>query len=216
MLDGVNGPVAGTARRDRARDTRRRIVTSAGELFMRNGYAATTLEEIARASGVAVQTVYFHFGNKRTVLKHVVDVAAVGDDDDVALLERPWTEELRSAADGPAVVAVWLRTSREIFARVAPVLSIVRDAATSDPDMAEQWRTNQEQRYVAHRSLADILQARGALRPGMSRDEAADTLFALISLEVYTLLTVERGWTSSRWEAWAQQVVSASVLRTGG
>lgn len=216
MSDAVNAPNAGAARRDRARDTRRRIVTAAGELFLRNGYAATTLEEIARASGVAVQTVYFHFGNKRTVLKHVVDVAAVGDDEPVALLERPWTEQLRDAPDGPTALAVWLRMSREIFGRVAPVLAIVRDAASSDPDMAEQWRANQEQRYVAHRALTEVLDEKRALRPGLSLDEAADTVFTLISVEVYTLLTVERGWTAERWEAWAQRVVAAAVLADGG
>ena len=55
---------------------------------MAEGYGSTTLEQIAARAGVAVQTVYFHFGNKRTVLKEAVDVAAVGDDEPVALLER--------------------------------------------------------------------------------------------------------------------------------
>ena len=36
----------------------------------------------------------------------------------------------------------------------------MRDAAGADPDMAEQWRTNQNQRYLAFRTLAEILAAK--------------------------------------------------------
>lgn len=212
MTDAVKGPPAGGSRADRARETRRRIVAAAADLFVREGYAATTLDRIGAASGVAVQTVYFHFGNKRTLLKHVMDVSSVGDDKPVPLLERPWTERLRTAPDGRAVLAVWMEMSRDIFLRVAPLLRIVRDAASSDPEMAEQWRVNQEQRHVAHRALAQTLADKGGLRPGLSVDEAADALFALISIEVFVLLTAERSWTPARWEQWALQVAAAAVL----
>jgi AcrR family transcriptional regulator len=200
------------SRADQAVATRRRVVEAAGRLFIEHGYAATTLRQIADGAGVAVQTVYFHFGNKRTVLKEVADVAAVGDDQPVALLDRPWVDELRTASGGSETVAVWLRTSREIFGRVAPILRIVRDAAGSDPEMAAQWEINQQQRHTAHRALAEILDAKGALRPGLTVDEAADILFALVSLEVYVLLTVERGWAPERWERWAARTVSNAVL----
>src|SRR3954468_16587156 len=88
------------SRAARTRATRRRIVDAAAELFIERGYGVTTLEQIAARAGVAVQTVYFHFGNKRTVLKEAVDVAAVGDDEQVALLERPWLGELRAGGRG--------------------------------------------------------------------------------------------------------------------
>src|SRR6478672_1599863 len=92
----------------RTRDTRRKIVTAAGELFVADGYHATTLEQIAARAGVAVQTVYFHFGNKRSVLKKAVDVAAVGDDEPTALLERPWLEQAKAASDPRRVIELWM------------------------------------------------------------------------------------------------------------
>ena len=212
MRDVVKGRATRTSRADQAVATRRRIVEAAGRFFVRDGYAATTLQQIADEAGVAVQTVYFHFGNKRTVLKELVDVASVGDDEPVALLDRPWVQELRTAPGGSETVAVWLRTSRDIFGRVAPILRIVRDAAGSDPEMAAQWETNQQQRHTAHRALAEILDTKGALRPGLTVDEAADILFALVSLEVYVLLTIERGWAPEKWERWAARTVSDAVL----
>src|SRR6185437_16446495 len=101
----------------RTRATRRRIVDAATELFVATGYGTTTLEQIAERAGVAVQTVYFHFGNKRTVLKEAVDIAAVGDDEPVPLLDRPWLVKLRTEPDARRVIALWVRNSREIFGR---------------------------------------------------------------------------------------------------
>src|SRR4249920_1324534 len=108
--------------------TRRRIVDAAAALFVAQGYGTTTLEQIAARAGVAVQTVYFHFGNKRTVLKEAVDIAAVGDDEPVALLERPWWEELRAEPDPRRVLALWMASSRAIYARIGPIMQVVRDA----------------------------------------------------------------------------------------
>lgn len=213
----MSGVVKGAAQRptrreEQARATRRRIIDAAGDLFVRQGYASTTLEQIAAQASVAVQTVYFHFTNKRTVLKEVADVAAVGDDQPVALLDRPWVKQMRAEPDSSRVVAVWLHQSAVIFSRVVPILRIVRDAASSDPDMAAQWETNQQQRRTAHRMLAQQLADRNALRPGMSVEEATDILFALISLEMYVLLTTECGWTPTRWERWTADTVSDTVL----
>jgi len=203
-----------TKRAEQARATRRRIIERAGQLFLEQGYAATTLDQVAAAAGVAVQTVYFHFGNKRTVLKEVMDVAAVGDDEPVPLLDRPWVQAVRDEPDPRRALGVWLEGSRAIFGRVALLLSVVRDAAGADPEMAEQWRVNEEQRYIAHRSLAELLAGKGdALRPGLTVDEAADVIFALLGPEVYLLLTVVRGWPPTRWQDWAADTIARAILQ---
>ncbi len=52
----------------RTERTRARILAAALELFSRNGYAATTVEDIAAAAGVTPMTFYRHFGTKDQVL----------------------------------------------------------------------------------------------------------------------------------------------------
>jgi AcrR family transcriptional regulator len=209
----VTESVKANRRTEQARATRRRIIECARELFLQQGYAAATLDQIAARAGVAVQTVYFHFGNKRTVLKEVMDVLAVGDDAPVPLLERPWVQQVRDEPDARRALGVWLRNGRLIFGRVAPMLSIVRDAAGADPEMAEQWRSNQHERYLAHRTLAEILAAKKALRPGLTVQNAADIIFTLLSPEVYLLLTVERGWSPAQWQRWLTDTIAQAVLR---
>lgn len=205
--------VKASRRAEQARATRRRIIECARELFLQQGYAATTLDQIAARAGVAVQTVYFHFGNKRTVLKEVMDVLAVGDDAPVPLLERSWVQQVRDEPDARRALGIWLRNGRIIFGRVAPMLSVVRDAAGADPEMAEQWRTNQHERYLAHRTLAEILAAKKALRSGLTVHNAADIIFTLASPEVYLLLTAERGWSPAQWQRWLSDTIAQAVLQ---
>jgi AcrR family transcriptional regulator len=196
----------------KARATRRRITDAATELFVATGYGTTTLEQIAERAGVAVQTVYFHFGNKRTVLKESVDIAAVGDDEPVPLLDRPWLVKLRAEPDARRVIALWVRSSREIFGRIAPIMQVVRDAAGADPDMAEQWATNREQRLVALRVLAELVADRGRLRPGLTIAGATDVIYTLLSIEVYSLLTADRGWSPARWQRWMADTLADALL----
>ena len=203
----------GTRRAEQARATRRRIIGQAARLFAEQGYAATTLEQIAAAADVAVQTVYFHFRNKATVLKEVVDVLAAGDDEPVPVLDRPWARRMREEPDGRRALRIWLRTSRAIFGRVAPVMKIVRDAAGSDPQMAAQWQTSLAQRYAAQHAVIQQLADKDALRPDLTVDRAADIVFCLVSFEVYLLLTSERGWTPAQWERWITATLTAAILR---
>ena len=198
------------ARGTRTRETRRKIVTAAAELFIADGYHVTTLEQIAARAGVAVQTVYFHFGNKRTVLKQAVDVAAVGDDEPTALLERPWLEQAKAASDPRRVIELWMANGRSILTRVAPIMRVVRDAAVVDPEMAEQWATNQTQTAAAFGVLAEQLDAMHALRVPV--EEATDILCAISGLSMYLVLT-DRGWTAAQWEHFAVDTVAHALLQ---
>ena len=193
----------------RTRTTRRKIVTAAAELFVTDGYHATTLEQIAARAGVAVQTVYFHFGNKRSVLKEAVDVAAVGDDEPVAMLDRPWIEEVRAEPDPRKVIELWIGYGRSVMTRVGPIMGVVRDAAVVDPEMAEQWATNEAQTATAFSALAEQLDVMGALRVPVK--EATDILCALSGVGLYLVLA-DRGWTAEQWERFVIDALTHALL----
>ncbi len=214
MSEGVKHTAeSGTRRSQQARATRRRIIDQAAKLFIEQGYAATTLDQISTAAGVAVQTVYFHFRNKATVLKEVVDVAAVGDDEPVPVMDRPWVRRVRKEPDGRRALAIYLPNARAIFERIAPIMKTVRDAAGSDPEMAAQWQTNRKQTYTAQRTVVQWLADKHALRPELTVDRATDIVSCLVSIEVYQLFTAERGWTPAQWERWIKDTLTATILR---
>jgi AcrR family transcriptional regulator len=214
MSEGVKHTAeSGTRRAQQARATRRRIIDQAAKLFIEQGYAATTLDQISTAAGVAVQTVYFHFRNKATVLKEAVDVAAVGDDEPVPVMDRPWVRRVRKEPDGRRALAIYLRNARAIFERIAPIMKTVRDAAGSDPEMAAQWQTNRKQTYTAQRTVVQWLADKHTLRPELTVDRASDIVSCLVSIEVYQLFTAERGWTPAQWERWVKDTLTATILR---
>jgi AcrR family transcriptional regulator len=200
------------SRAEQARATRRRIVAAAAAQFVAHGYGATLLDQVAAEAGVAVQTVYFHFGNKRTLLKEALDVAAVGDDDPVPLMDRPWVKEIQQETDPIRIIVLWLATGRTILDRIAPLMRVVRGATSTDPEVAAQWDTNQAQTRTANGFLADLLARRGALRPGLDVEQARDIAFVLSNAETYLQFTDVCGWTADDWQERTAAVLTAALL----
>jgi AcrR family transcriptional regulator len=208
--------MAPTTRAERARLTRRRIIDAAAELFVERGYGATMLDQVAERAGVAVQTVYFHFGNKATLLKLALDVAAVGDDEPVPLLERPWLDRVKAEPDPLRMIELWAANSRSIMERVAPILAVIRGTVGADPDLAAQWHVNEQQRRTAHGALAQILADRGVLKTGLTRQDAADLAFLIVSVEGYFLATATLGWPPEHWERTTVSILTNTLLGTPG
>jgi AcrR family transcriptional regulator len=208
----MEGVKRGGRRAEQRKATRARIVQAATDLFIRKGYAATTLEQIGVQADVAVQTVYFHFGNKRTILNKAINILAVGDDEPVAMIDRPLAQQALHEADAGRAIAIWVDNGRAISERVAPLLRVLRDAVGADPDMAPQWEVNQQQRLSDHRAFAAHLADLHALKAGISAELAADMIYALNSPEMYQVLTAERGWTPAQWATWTTDALTRALL----
>ncbi|TDF35488.1 TetR/AcrR family transcriptional regulator [Alteromonadaceae bacterium M269] len=56
---------------------RQQILTAASELFLQQGFSASSMDNVAQSAGVSKQTVYSHFANKEAlftaVIQHKVD-----------------------------------------------------------------------------------------------------------------------------------------------
>ncbi|MEU4523645.1 helix-turn-helix domain-containing protein [Amycolatopsis sp. NPDC024027] len=202
----------GPKRTRNATQTRRRMLDAARELFVRKGYGATTLKEIAEQAGVAVQTIYFTFGNKRVLLKELVDVAIAGDAEPVATMDRPWFREALAAPVAESQLWLHVRGTREILERVAPIVEMLRAAAAADPALAGQWDDG-DPRFTVHLEAARALVAKPGARAGVTAEQAADLLFGLLSPELYQVFVRDRGWSSERWEKWAGDTLAAQLCR---
>ncbi|MGW4891317.1 TetR/AcrR family transcriptional regulator [Kitasatospora sp. NPDC004240] len=206
--------MAATTRAEKTRRTRTRMLEAATRLFSERGWTGTTVDDIARLAEVGVQTVYFTFGNKRAVLKEVLDTAIAGDTDAVATLDRDWAREVLDEPDPAAQLALQASGARRILERAAPVLEVLRAAATSDPELAELWRTNLHQRHTVQLRFAQALVAKtgGRLRDGHDAGSAADVTLTVLGPETYTLLVGGRGWAPERWERWAADALVRQLL----
>lgn len=187
---------------------RAKILTAARILFVRSGYASTTIKQIAAEAGVAVQTVYFVFGNKRSILGALLDVAVAGDDLPVATLDRPWVAEALAAPDPMEHLRIHVHAARLISERVAGILLAVRAGADADPDVAGLWRTNVDQRVTV---LTHLMGSLAAKVEGMDVATCVDVGLALLSPETFTLLVHDRAWTAEKYESWVVEGLAAAA-----
>jgi AcrR family transcriptional regulator len=200
-------------RSEKARLTRRRILEAAREAFVEGGYGATSLQEIADRAGVAVQTIYFGFGNKRTVLKELVDVTIAGDDEPLATMERPWFKAVLAAETAAEQLRLHVAGTRAVLDRVAPIVRVLDAAAAADPEVRDLWPDEVDPRLVVQATAANALVAKPGARPDLTPERATDILFGLLSPELYLLMTGDRGWSPEQWEEWAHDLLSGQLLK---
>lgn len=199
-----------SARRGRPRDeaARAQVLASATELFTAAGYAATTVADVARHAGVAVQTIYSAFGSKPGLLAAAHDVAVAGDDDPLPLLERPWLAAMLASDSAAAGVTLAVEYLTASSARLAPLYAVIQ-SASSDPAVAEVLAELRRQRHTFSVTFADQLATLPDVRPDVDRARLADIAYALICVEGHEMLVTECGWSLARWREW----IGATLLR---
>ncbi|OUC97422.1 TetR/AcrR family transcriptional regulator [Streptosporangium minutum] len=203
-------------RAQKAQETRRRILAAALELFVRDGYGATNLQDVADKAGVAVQTIYFVFGNKRALLKELVDVTIAGDDEPVATMDRPWYVAALAAGTAQDMLRAYIAGTTAVLARVAPILKVLEAAAASDPEISALWPQDEDPRFAVQERAAAALVTKPGARTDIPVEYTADLLYGLLSPELYLLFVQERGWRRERWEQWVTQTLNAQLCSTDG
>ena len=206
-MDDVKTPV----RRARAARTRRTIAEAALALFARDGYQATTIEAVAREAGVAVQTVYFIYHTKPSLLVEALKVVSGGAEGDADVVDRGWFQDVAAAPDGPRRLALAMEHGSKIYQRLGPFWPAVL-AAMGEPEVRAAWESVVRRRREGMRRLVDLMARRGELRPGLDPALATDVLFGLHRHELYLAFTVECGWSFDRYRAWTYAVLCSELL----
>ncbi len=199
-------------RRGQAAETRRTILDAAGQLFSERGYAATAMPAIAAQAGVAVKTVYLAFGTKAGVLHALWDVRLGGDDQPVPVAGRPWYRQLLAAEDPHLLVRAAARQSRVTKEHAGDVLRIIRQAAVTEPALADLWDRIETEFRAILAGVAERLDALGSLAPGIDAKSATDLLWTLNHPDTWQLLVRGCGWSPDRYEQWVGETLSAQLL----
>jgi hypothetical protein len=159
------------------------------------------------------------FSSKPGILKALLDVSIAGDDQAVALQDRPHVRALLADRDPRNQLSGFAGITRGIMSRAEPVHRILVSAAGSDPDAAALLAEQTRQRRQGQARIARSLARAGALRPKLRERDAADIIHALMSPEVYRLLVCDRGWPPERYEQWLKDILIDQLLpppATGG
>jgi AcrR family transcriptional regulator len=202
-------------RAEQAAQTRRAVLAAARDLFVGQGYAATTVAEIAREARVAVDTVYTTVGRKPALLREVLETAISGADVAVPADEREYVARVRAAASPATRSRRTSPASSTCSAGSRPSFLALRDAAGGDTESAALWREIAERRARNMRRFAADLRATGELRADLSDDDVADIVWSMNGTEYWVLLVGERGWSPERFatyliDAWSRLLLAGA------
>lgn len=205
-------PVKTSLRRERARATRERILAVAYQLFATSGYQATTMPDIAAAAGIAVQTVYFVFHTKATLLEQVYATAVLGAEQ-IRPIDSEWYRRAVTDPNPSRSLATMLTGVLSVASRLAPLAATME---TIDDADVRAVRTEKEAlRRHLHRSYVEYLKKSGALRRELTVDAATDLFLGLCSPMLFQEMTVRLGWPAERWESSLHDLLSHTLLRPG-
>jgi AcrR family transcriptional regulator len=207
---GVKGTRAydATGRRARAEERREATLRAAADSFLRDGYAATTVDRIAEAAGVSAATIYKTYGGKAGLVRTLCERALAGEGPTPAE-ER--SDALRSGSTPREIIEGWGRLLAEVAPRVAPLLLVLREAR-ADPDAAALYEALDASRLARMDANAAALARAGRLRPGVSRQHARDVLWLSTSPELYELLVDQRGWTTAELSRFVTDLMAGALL----
>jgi AcrR family transcriptional regulator len=208
----VKRPYASPLRIAQAAATRQAVIAAASQLFGERGYVATSVDEIATAAGVSRATVFTAVGRKPDLLKTALDVAIVGDDEPIALPDRPRSRAVRAESDPRRYLALYAGIVAEIGGRASAIYEAVRGAAGADPAARALWLEHQAQRRQGGANVVRDLLGKTVLRPGLDPEAAADLVWVLNDPGLYRLLVHERRWTPARFEDWLADTLQRQLL----
>jgi len=202
MAAGVKRDYHSDLRAAQALQTRRAIVAAASELFTTQGYGTTTVDAVAKAAGVSRKTVFTAVGGKLDLLKTALDWAVAGDDRPVALADRSEIRGLLDQTDPKRLITGWVHVLVDIDSRVGSLMRAVEVAANVDAEARTLVDDSQRQRLAGARTVVRRLVALGALKPGLSRDQAVDVSWLASDTLLHDRLVRTRGWSQGRFEGW--------------
>jgi AcrR family transcriptional regulator len=197
-------------RQEGARQNRARIIDLAEHHFLRDGYTTTTVATIARAAGVSADTIYKSFGGKPGLIRAIRDRALEGEGSVPA--EQRSDEIQAHETDPRKIINAWGAFVAEIAPRVSPILLLIRDAATTDPEVQALRDELDTARLERMTQNARRLHDAGHLRPNLTVAGAADVLWTYSSPELYELLVLTRGWAPNRYGQFVADAMINALL----
>lgn len=193
-----------THRQRQALATRALIVDAACELFLAQGYMATTIEAISARAGVAVSTVYAVFRNKRGILQVIRErwhqESGQRDIYRQALEQQDPKRRLELAA----------YATRRQWETSGAMMAIYQAAAAADPDAAAELSSALQGRRAFLTQFIDAMSEQ--LRPGLSPTRAVALFSTLTQPTIYQELVGEEGWSPQEYEGWLAETLQQQLL----
>ncbi len=196
-------PYHSPLREARARQTRNTVLRSARRLFEKQGFAATTIKDIAQEASVSEPTVYSTFGSKAALviglLEHLEQDARLQQDE-------------VSPDDPERALATWLDAHVRIYEGGRSLLRVMMQAL-GETEVAELADEGDRHRRRAIEHMLSSLVDAGRLSPEVDVVAATDQAWAISSVAVYLDLADRCRWTTTQYRTWLERAIRQLLLR---
>jgi AcrR family transcriptional regulator len=202
-------PYDASSRQDGARRNRTAILAAFRDLLVRDGYRSATIRAVAEHAGVSPETVYKAFGSKPGLVKALWDVTLAGDDEPLTMAQRPALQEVWRTSDPHVKLRLYAAFVRGVHERLAFLFTLLTQAG---PEAAEVLAGSEAERLAGVTAFVTHLRDQDALRQGVGTAQVADACWALTGPQLYTQLTVGRGWAPATYQDWLAGILAATLL----
>jgi len=201
-----------SGRRAQARANRERILRVATELFLEQGYATTSIAQVAAEARVSTPTVFAAFKTKVNLLKQAVDDAIAGDGEATAFDDRPAMGLVHGAPTAAEALRRYAFTVAEVAHRAYPIYAVAHAAADADPQIAALVADLDRQRLTGAGYMATTIAAKRGDADLSRLGYLRDTIWTLNSPLLYGLLVHQRGWTVDAYRDWITVALTALAV----
>ncbi len=193
-------------RKQQADETRDRITTAAFDLLTRDGFAAMTIDGVAKEAGVSSQSVYAIFGSKPGLVEAVINRVRFGPGYqqlvEQALQSQDPVERLRFAS----------KISCEIYSAERGLLDLMGGIGALSPELAATLKDKEKNRRVKLAPAISLLVEHNLLKPGLDAESAADILYTLTGRDIFRMLIQDCGWPRERYQEWLAETIIAALV----
>ena len=149
-----------------------------------------TMGLVAERAGLSRQAVYLHFADRGALLTTLLDQAP--------------PEKPSAAASARAATTALVAGLARDYPRLHPIARLMADEPA--------WRMREQGRLADCRALAERFRDEGALAPHLSVEAAADLLWTLTSLSIWSDLAA-RGWSADRYRSHITFLATGAVTK---
>ncbi len=187
--------------------TRIKILDTARELLEKRGFYGMGMEKVAQEAGLSRRTLYLHFESK--VALFIATVQHI----DETLGTPAIVQQANEAKTALGNLDEWVNAYGQIEPQIYSIAKVIYTARQSDQAAEASWQDRMAFRRGHVGKIIKRLKQEGLLDAGWTEDEAADFMWALLSVHTYEYLVVESGWTIEQFVSHLQMVLRRAIVK---
>ena len=188
-------------------ETRTRILEATIRMLEERGGRGVRMADIAKESGISRQAVYLHFASRTELL-----VAATRYLDEKLEVDSRLAPS-RAATSGVQRLALYIEFWGNYIPDIYGVAKALLLAQDTDEAAAAAWKDRMAAMRDGCRAAIDALHSVSNLAPDLTRENATEILWTMLSVANWEQLTAQCGWSNQQYIDRMKTLLGKALLK---